>query len=88
MEEELKENVPDISFFLIKLIASTAFYGFQFVHIICMPCLMHIDNLKVEKDNACDKMDVCEEAMKTAKVHFYLQLLNFLENQIATTEEP
>ena len=23
---------------------------------------------KVEKDNACDKMDACEEAMKTAKV--------------------
>merc|ERR1711973_1008018 len=24
--------------------------------------------MKVEKDNACDKMDACEEAMKTAKV--------------------
>merc|ERR1712037_4650 len=24
--------------------------------------------MKVEKDNACDKMDVCEEAMKTAKI--------------------
>merc|ERR1712083_601520 len=24
--------------------------------------------MKVEKDNACDKMDACEEAMKTAKI--------------------
>ena len=31
--------------------------------------LVNIINIvKVEKDNACDKMDACEEAMKTAKV--------------------
>ena len=31
--------------------------------------LVNIFNIvKVEKDNACDKMDACEEAMKTAKV--------------------
>ena len=38
---------------------------------------LHIDNLKVEKDNACDKMDACEEAMKTAKVRLFLQLQNW-----------
>ena len=38
---------------------------------------MHTDNLKVEKDNACDKMDACEEAMKTAKVRLFLQLQNW-----------
>ena len=61
-------------------------FSFQFVHSICMQRTLHIDNLKVEKDNACDKMDACEEAMKTAKVRFFYifktdSWILFLENE-------
>merc|ERR1712180_116246 len=45
--------------------------GLAFPHSGCSRrfwLVTNMDAMKVEKDNACDKMDACEEAMKTAKV--------------------
>ena len=46
--------------------------------------------MKVEKDNACDRSDVCEEASKVAKSPASLEdicvmaYLKYLENEIVT----